>query len=92
MTQKYQIVSKSQTVTSNTTLMPEGFGGWYAQNIGQSTVKVDGFSLEPGASLDFSTLAPNVIWNSPITIEFPAMQTTVGSVRVIRLKYNIING
>lgn len=87
MTQKYQIVSKLQTVTSNTTLMPEGFGGWYAQNIGQSTVKVDGFLLEPGESLDFSTLAPNVIWNSPITIEFPELQTTIGSVRVMRLMY-----
>lgn len=87
MTQKYQIVSKLQTVTSNTTLMPEGFGGWYAQNIGQSTVKVDGFLLEPGESLDFSTLAPNVIWNSPITIEFPAIQTAAGSVRVMRLMY-----
>ena len=87
MTQKYQIVSKLQTVTSNTTLMPEGFGGWYAKNIGQSTVKVNGFLLEPGESLDFSTLAPNVIWNSAITIEFPDIQTTIGSVRVMRLMY-----
>lgn len=79
-----KVSSKSQNVTSNTTLMPEGFGGWYCKNVGNTDVVVDGFLLGAGESLDFHDLAPNVIWNTPITIVFDGGS---GSLRITRLQY-----
>lgn len=82
-----QVINRSQTITANTTLMPEGFGGWIALNIGTGNVKVDGFVLTPNAMLDLSHLPYNVVWNSPIPIEVESG----GVVRITRLKYNAIN-
>lgn len=76
--------SKTQTLRENTTLMPEGFGGWYAQNIGTGNVEVDGFVLEPGQTLDFSHLAPCVKWQSAIVV----VCRTNGILRITRFKYS----
>ena len=83
-----QVVSKVQTITANTTLMPEGFGGWIAMNIGSADVKVDGFVLAQGDKLDLSHLGSEVVWNVPIQIEV----ATGGALRIMRLKYNTHNG
>lgn len=82
---KISVVTRSQTITSNTTLMPEGFGGYYAQNNGTGNVIVDGHILEPGAHLDFSSMAANVVWSSPIVI----VCETGGELRITRFLYAI---
>lgn len=82
--QQVIVVNQSQTITANTTVMPEGFGGWFALNIGTGNVKVDGFVLQPNMSVDFSHLPWYVTWNSPITVEVE----TGGKLRITRLKYS----
>lgn len=77
------VTTRSQTIVSNTTLMPEGFGGYYAKNIGSGNVIVDGYILEPGEYLDFSSMASDVVWNSPIVI----VCETGGELRITRFMY-----
>lgn len=84
---KIRVVNRSQTITANTTLMPEGFGGWIALNIGTSKVKVDGFVLQPNMAVDLSHLPWYVTWDSPIPVEVE----TGGVLRITRLKYNVID-
>lgn len=80
------VASASQTISSNTTIMPDGFGGWIAQNIGIGKVVVDGFVLEPGEKLDcFASLPPEVVWSSSISIVF---EQAGGQLRFDRLKYS----
>lgn len=66
--EKVILTTKTQTLRENTTLMPDGFGGWIAQNIGTANVEVNGFVLESGEKLDLSNVASNVIWSTPIVI------------------------
>lgn len=82
-----RVVNQSQTITANTTLMPDGFGGWIALNIGTGNVKVDGFLLRPNMAVDLSHLPWYVTWNSPIPIEVESG----GVLRITRLKYNVIH-
>lgn len=84
---KIRVVNRSQTITANTTLMPEGFGGWIALNIGTGKVKVDGFVLQPNMVVDLSHLPWYVTWDSPIPVEVE----TGGVLRITRLKYNVID-
>lgn len=84
---KLQVVTQSRTFTANTTIMPDGFCGWYAKNIGTANVKVDGFVLEPSQSLDLTHIG-NVLWSSPIPVEVSAG----GVLRIMRLKYNETDG
>lgn len=79
----YSVKSRSQTIRENITLMPEGFGGWFAKNIGTGNVEVDGFVLEPGDTLDFSHLQPTVVWESAITV----VCAENGILRLTRFKY-----
>ncbi len=65
--------------------MPEGFGGYFAQNIGTGDVEVDGFVLEPGEQLDFSHLAPECVWDSPIAV----VCRENGILRITRLQYTV---
>ena len=76
------VVSRSETISVNTTLMPEGYAGWIAKNIGTGNVEIDGFILEPGDVFDMSHIES--VWNSSITIT--CQQN--GSVRIMRLKYS----
>ena len=82
-----RVVSRSQTITANTTLIPKGFGGWIALNIGTGKVKVDGFVLQPNMAVDFSNLPWYVKWDSPIPVEVE----TGGVLRITRLKYDVID-
>lgn len=84
---KIRVVNRSQTITQNTTLMPEGFGGWIALNIGTGNVKIDGFLLRPNMAVDLSHLPWYVTWDSPLPIEVEPN----GILRVTRLKYNVVN-
>lgn len=80
---KYSLTTQTQTIRENTTLMPGGFSGWYAKNIGSANVDVDGFVLEPGDSIDFHNLQPSVNWDSPIIIVCQAG----GVLRITRFQY-----
>lgn len=82
----WKVTNRSQTITENITLVPEGFGGWYAQNIGDTNVEINGFVLEPNATIDaFAQLPPDCVWNTPIIIVFPEGGT--GKLRITRLQY-----
>lgn len=87
MAGKIQVTNRSQTITANTTLMPEGYSGWFALNIGTGNVKVDGFILYPKMTIDFSHLPWFAEWNTPIPIEVE----TGGVLRITRFKYNEIH-
>lgn len=80
---KWKVTSRTQTVQQNATLMPEGYAGWFCKNIGTGNVEVDGYVLEPGETLDFLSLQPNCVWNTPISI---VVQTN-GVLRITRLQY-----
>lgn len=84
---KKKVVSITQTIRANETLMPEGFSGWYAQNIGTANVEVDGFVLGPGDTIDFSHIT--AIWSSPIVVVCLAgdLNLTRGILRITRLQY-----
>lgn len=83
------VVTQAKTLSQNTTIMPEGFGGWWAQNIGTSDVVVDGFVLKAGEKLDcFATLPPECVWGSPIPVVF---NQPGGQLRFERLKYDLSN-
>lgn len=77
-----KVTTRTQTIRENITLMPENFGGWYAQNIGTGNVEVDGFVVKPGEHLDFLSLGA-CVWNSPIAI----VCQSGGILRLSRLKY-----
>lgn len=79
-----QVTNRTQTIRENTTLTPEGYGGWMAMNIGTGNVEVDGFVIKPGEKLDFSHLDPCVVWNSAI----PIVCSAGGVLRITRLIYN----
>lgn len=80
---KIRVTNQSQTIRENTTLQPEGFGGWIALNIGTGNVEVDGFLLRPNMAVDLSHLPWYVTWNSPI----PIVVQPGGLLRITRLKY-----
>lgn len=81
-----RVTTRSQTITENITLVPEGFGGWYAQNIGDTDIEINGFVLEPNDTIDaFAQLPPDCVWNTPIIIVFPEGGT--GKLRITRLQY-----
>lgn len=84
---KIRVVNRSQTISANTTLIPKGFGGWIALNIGTGKVKVDGFVLQPNMAVDLSHLPWYVTWDSPIPVEVE----TGGVLRITRLKYDVID-
>ena len=79
-----KVSERAQTITQNTTLMPEGYGGWYCKNIGNGNVEVNGFVLGEGEDLDFLAIAPDCVWNTPITIVFAGSE---GKLRITRLQY-----
>ena len=79
-----KVSERAQTITQNTTLMPEGYGGWYAKNIGTGDVEVNGFVLGEGEHLDFLSIEPNCVWNTPITI---VLKNAEGKLRITRLQY-----
>jgi len=88
---EYLVKTKTETITQNTVLQPEGFGGWQCVNTGTSTCTVNGFPLLPGAQvigLDFTDEHPNVKWGEPIRIVFSGGGTN--SLIIQRKKYSEI--
>ena len=77
------VKTRNQTIFANETIMPEGYSGWRAQNIGTGDVEVDGFVLHPGDVLDYTSIDKDVVWDSPIVV----VVKPYGALRVARLKY-----
>lgn len=87
---KYKVKTKVETITTNTILQSEDFGGWQAVNVGDTPVNVNGVTLQPDGQvigLDYTTLQPNVVWDEPIRIVFWEGSGSRPMVIVTRLKY-----
>lgn len=87
-TNMYIAKTKTETITENKILQAEDFGGWQAVNIGTTKCVVSGTLLDPNGAIvavDFTHLAPDVIWAEPITIQFDG--AGVNKVIVTRIKY-----
>lgn len=84
----YRAVSKEVDYSVSTSVVPDGFGGWMAVNVGTAACEVNGFPLQPGEGLDFTNLHPEVLWNSPIKI---VISNVGGKIRMSQIKYNKIN-
>lgn len=86
MSAKYKISSRSETIRENTTITPDGFCGWLAQNIGDNRAEVNGFVLEPLDKLDFHDMQPDCEWITSIIITF---ENGEGKLRLTRLQYSV---
>ena len=65
----WKVTEKSQDITTNTIIRPDGkSGGWFAINRGSNVANVNGIPLSPGEGLDKTNLDKEVIWNSEIKI------------------------
>ena len=84
----WKVRKSTEEITANTTVRAEGYGGWLAVNVGEGNAIVDGYTIEPGEGLDFTSLQPDVIWDSPISI----VLETGGIIRLTRLMYKEIKG
>ncbi len=85
----YRVRTKVQTITTNTILVNEEFGGWQCVNQGDRDVTVNGILLAAGSNiigLDFTNLDPSVIWDDNINITFGTNGTTP-QLLIVRLKY-----
>lgn len=84
----YLVKTKVETISQNTVLQPEDFGGWQAVNLGTTVATVAGVPLDPNGPVigqDFTRLEPNAIWSEPIRITFTGAGTN--KVVITRLKY-----
>lgn len=92
---KYLAKHKYEQIMDNTTIQPEDFGGWSAINTGDVAATVNGVLLDPAGSvvgIDFTNLAPDIIWGDDITIKFDANSTgTTKRITLTRIKYTEIN-
>lgn len=89
----YKVLTKVQRVTTNTSITPEGYGGWSAVNLGDTPAEINGVTITADGALigvDYTTLPPNVEWNEPIRIQFDGSGTNP-LVVVTRLKYTQTN-
>lgn len=79
-----KLLAKSQDILTNTTIMPQNYGGWLAVNTGTATAIVDGYELAPGEGLDFTAIPADVVWQSPIQV----VLQTGAKVRMTRFLYS----
>ena len=79
----YAIKQRAETITENTRLNENKYGGWLAVNTGTTICKVYGIELQPGEGLSSQSicqLRPGDRWEEPIDIEVIAP----GSIRMLR--------
>lgn len=86
-----KVKTRIDTITTNTILSSEDYGGWQAVNVGDTPAVINGVLTSPDSAVvgvDYTQLAPSVIWDEQIRILFD--KTAGGSapkVVVTRLKY-----
>ena len=76
---QYEIKLRAETITTNTRLNDNKFGGWKAINIGSAPVTVYDVELQPGEGLQFD-MQPSEVWKEPIEITVQPG----GAVRLLR--------
>lgn len=84
-----KVKTKVETITKNTILQADDFGGWQAVNVGDTAAIVNGVTIKANGAVvgvDYTTLRPDVIWDEPINIYFTETGTNP-CVIVTRLKY-----
>lgn len=64
----YTVKTRSEIYKENATVNPSDFGGWLCVNSGTGSVQVLKTTLAPGEGLDFTSLNPDVLWDTPIPI------------------------
>lgn len=88
---------KQEIIETNTIVVPDGFSGWVAYNLGSAPVTINGIPLEGNTTIannpvpqkvDFLYIGENSVWDDNIRIVFSDQPSTVKKVLLIRLKYN----
>lgn len=79
---QYDCKLRAETITENTRLNDDKYGGWKAINVGTAPVTVYGVELLPGEGYE-EQLDPAVKWKEPIEI----VVQTGGAVRLLRKLY-----
>lgn len=92
-----KVKTKTEIIETNTIVVPDGFSGWVAYNLGSAPVSINGIPLEGNTTLaenpvpqkvDFSYIGENAVWDDNIKIVFTEQPSTFKKVLLIRLKYN----
>lgn len=81
----YKVTARTQTIAENTTILPDNASGWMVQNLSSENIAVNGYTLKPYETLDYTHIHPDVVWNSEITIE--ALTSAAVKARLTRLYY-----
>ena len=88
-----RVRAKNEIITQNTSITPDGFGGWKVTNIGTDDVTVNGYPLRGNAGtnyddiLDFTNLDSNVVYDDTIKISFSGNISTSKKLLLTRLYY-----
>lgn len=64
----YKVKEVVMLYTENDTIIPDGFGGWEAVNVGTADATVLGYPLAPGEGITRKDLPPYVKYDSQIAI------------------------
>ena len=86
---RYLAKTKTQTITSNTILPPEDFGGWSVLNTGDTTVIINDIPTSQSGAIvgvDFTSMHPSAIYGEDIVIRF-LNDGVAPSAVVTRIKY-----
>ena len=67
---KLQTYVRTEIFKENKIITPEDYYCYMAHNNGVCEVTVDGVVLKQGDTLDLTSLPPDSIYNTPITIQF----------------------
>ena len=80
----WRVTNRTETITENTRLNDNKYGGWMCVNIGTGSVVVMGYELQPGEGLNFLDAVPaGSIWASAIDI----VVNPGGALQLTRLQY-----
>ncbi len=85
-----KVKTRVDTITKNTLLQSEDFGGWQAVNVGDTPAVINGVTTTPDGAVvgvDYTNLHPSVIWDEQIKILFSTPVGDNPKVVVTRLKY-----
>lgn len=79
----YKAQLRIDTIKESTIIMPDGFSGWRLQNTGLWPITAMGITIDKGEVLDYLSLQPNVIWDTPINVVIPNVECSAVLHRII---------
>lgn len=88
-----RVRAKNEIITQNTSVTPDGFGGWRVVNLGSAGCTVNGMPLRGNTTetyndtLDFTHLDAGVIYDDTIKIAFTEQPSTTQKLLLTRLYY-----